>query len=90
MNAVMIMCHKNIDQVLRLVRTCKSSETVIILHIDKKYNLDPEQLEQLAQIDRVFPQAKEKKPLHCHVPKATPNIRQGLSKIRTWVLNPTE
>ena len=42
MNAVMIMCHKNIDQVLRLVRTCKSSETVIILHIDKKYNGFPE------------------------------------------------
>ena len=54
MNAVMIMFHKNIEQVLRLVSACSSPETVIILHIDKKYNLDSAQLEQLARMDRVF------------------------------------
>ena len=54
MNAVMIMFHKNIEQVLRLVSACSSPETVIILHIDKKYNLDAAQLEQLSQMDRVY------------------------------------
>ena len=54
MNAVMIMCHKNIDQVLRLVHACKSSETVVILHIDKKYNLEKERLDEIARMDRIF------------------------------------
>ena len=54
MNAVMIMCHKNIDQVLRLVHACKSSETVVILHIDKKYNLETERLDEIARMDRVY------------------------------------
>lgn len=54
MNAVMIMCHKNIEQVLRLIRTCESPETVVILHIDKKYDLGKEQLEHIAQMDRVY------------------------------------
>ena len=54
MNAVMIMCHKNIDQVLRLVHTCKSSETVVFLHIDKKYNLPKERLDEIARMDRIY------------------------------------
>ena len=54
MNAVMIMCHKNIEQVLRLVRACSSPETVVILHIDKKYDLEKAQLAEIAQMDRVY------------------------------------
>lgn len=54
MNAVMIMCHKNIEQVLRLVRACESPETVVILHIDKKYDLDAAKLEELTRHDRVY------------------------------------
>ena len=54
MNAVMIMCHKNIEQVLRLIRACKSPETVVILHIDKKYDLSREQFDALRQLDRVY------------------------------------
>ncbi len=39
MNAIMIMCHKNMEQVARLIKRCKSKETRIILHIDFRYDL---------------------------------------------------
>ena len=54
MNAVMIMCHKNIEQVMRLIRLCSSPETRIILHIDSKYALNAQQLADLEQMEDVF------------------------------------
>lgn len=34
MNAIMIMCHKNIDQVIRLIHKCSSKDTKVIVHVD--------------------------------------------------------
>ena len=36
MNAVMIMCHKNPNQVLRLINRCKSPDTKVIVHVDAR------------------------------------------------------
>lgn len=44
MNAIMIMCHKNLDQVERLINRCLSIETRIFLHIDKKFYVDENRL----------------------------------------------
>ncbi len=34
MNVVMIMCHKNADQVIRFAKRCKTDRTDIIIHCD--------------------------------------------------------
>lgn len=34
MNAFLIMCHKNPDQVIRLAKVCKTSNTDVFIHVD--------------------------------------------------------
>lgn len=36
MNAIMIMGHKNLPQIERLISCCNSEETKIFLHLDKR------------------------------------------------------
>lgn len=38
MNAVLIMCHKNPEQVLRLINRCKSTSTLVFVHVDASQN----------------------------------------------------
>ena len=45
MNAIMIMCHKNLAQVERLIKQCRSDNTKIIVHFDKKMQISDAELE---------------------------------------------
>lgn len=47
MNAILIMCHKNLHQVERLVAQCSSSQTQIIIHIDHKACVETADIERL-------------------------------------------
>lgn len=44
MNAIMIMCHRDFDQVSRLVHRCISDNTRIILHIDCKAEISEQEI----------------------------------------------
>lgn len=48
MNAIMIMCHKNIEQVIRLIQKCVSEDTRVFVHIDSLYELSQQQIENLS------------------------------------------
>lgn len=54
MNAILIMCHKNIEQVKRLVNKCISNSTRIILHIDPRQLILDDELSELSQINGVY------------------------------------
>ena len=47
MNAIMIMCHKNLDQVLRLAKKCLSDQTKVIIHFDTALDISEEYISQL-------------------------------------------
>ena len=54
MNAILVMCHKDFDQVKRLINRCISNETRIIVHIDKKSNITNGEIEEMASSHGVY------------------------------------
>ena len=51
MNAIMIICHKNIEQVVRLIYKCVSENTKIFVHIDAQFKLSQQQADDLNKTD---------------------------------------
>lgn len=49
MNAIMIMCHKNLMQVKRLIEKCKSADSKIIVHIDAETPISAHEKLELEQ-----------------------------------------
>lgn len=49
MNAILIMAHKDIAHVKRLVDKCISNDTRVILHFDKKMSISQEELSSLTK-----------------------------------------
>ncbi len=54
MNVFLIMCHKNISQVKRLISKCITANSRVVLHIDKFYELDEEEYEKLNGIPGLY------------------------------------
>ena len=54
MNAIMIMCHKNLDQVVRLINKCLSDDTRIIVHFERKFEYDKEKIAALCERGGVY------------------------------------
>lgn len=49
MNAILIMAHKDIAHVKRLVDKCMSNDTRVILHFDKKMSISQEDINSLTK-----------------------------------------
>lgn len=47
MNAVLIMGHKNLNQIKMLIKRCLSEVTKIIVHLDKKMSVSKEEIKEL-------------------------------------------
>ena len=54
MNAVLIMCHKNIEQVKMLVNRCLSENTRIIIHFDKRMQINKQELQDIQNLGVYF------------------------------------
>lgn len=47
MNAVLIMCHKNMPQIIRLVKKCSSDNSIVIVHIDNNLQITEDERTEL-------------------------------------------
>lgn len=54
MNAVLIMCHKNLEQVKMLIQRCLSSETKVIVHFDKRMEISKQELLDIESLGVYF------------------------------------
>ena len=51
-HAVLIIAHKNIDQVIRLIHSLQDESFDIYIHIDKKWAISPADLQKISEAGR--------------------------------------
>lgn len=50
MNAILIIAHKNIEQIKKLISVCVSNETIVFLHLDKKMQITQQEFDDLKRL----------------------------------------